>query len=283
MNPTSQIDYLVIGHLTQDLVPGAAVLGGTAAYSAKTALSLGLNVAIITIGHFPDPIKELEGIQLMIHQSEVSSTFENINTPGGRIQYIHHVAPQITPEHIPDAWRNPKIVHLGPIANEVRPDLVNIFPNSFIGLTPQGWMRTWDDRKRIHSKHWDDASTMLPKADAAVLSVEDVENDESKIDEMIELSRTLVVTESYSGARVYHQGEFRYFHAPEKCQVDPTGAGDIFATCFFSLFHQYGDPWQAAEFATEIAASSVTRPGLLAPPSVDDITQVLLEMVPNSR
>jgi hypothetical protein len=42
------IDYLVIGHLTQDIIPDGFRLGGTAAYSALTARALGLRVGIVT-------------------------------------------------------------------------------------------------------------------------------------------------------------------------------------------------------------------------------------------
>ena len=41
-------DYLVIGHITADVVPGGTTPGGTALYAARTAARLGLRVAIVT-------------------------------------------------------------------------------------------------------------------------------------------------------------------------------------------------------------------------------------------
>lgn len=45
------VDYLVIGHVTQDLTPSGPVLGGTAAYAALTARAMGLRVGVVTACH----------------------------------------------------------------------------------------------------------------------------------------------------------------------------------------------------------------------------------------
>ena len=42
-------EYLVVGNVTKDLLPGGGyVLGGTATYSAIAALRLGLRVGVLT-------------------------------------------------------------------------------------------------------------------------------------------------------------------------------------------------------------------------------------------
>ena len=62
---------------------------------------------------------------------------------------------------------------------------------------------------------------------------------------------------------VYFGDEVRSVPAPRVTMVDPTGAGDIFATAFLTRLHQTGgDPWEAARFANNIAAQSVTVSGL---------------------
>ena len=43
--PIAPIDYLIIGHLTQDLTPSGPMLGGTASYASLTARALGLRSA----------------------------------------------------------------------------------------------------------------------------------------------------------------------------------------------------------------------------------------------
>ena len=45
-------------------------------------------------------------------------------------------------------------------------------------------------------------------------------------------------------------------------EVDPTGAGDVFAASFVIGLHQRGDPVWAADFACAAAAFAVESPGL---------------------
>jgi sugar/nucleoside kinase (ribokinase family) len=257
-----RIDYLVIGHLTRDITPEGGRIGGTAAYSALTARALGLRVGIVTSwGNDTEP-GELKQVPIVNYPTETSSTFENIYTPQGRIQYIHHVAPSLDFHLIPEAWRSAAIIHLGPVAQEVEPGMVRRFPNGLVGVTPQGWLRTWDEQNRIQSSEWPEAAFVLRQAGAAVISVEDVSRDEERIEEMATHCPVLAVTEAYQGARLYWNGDVRRFRPPTVQEVEATGAGDIFAAAFFIRLHQTRDPWEAARFATQLAAYSVTRVGL---------------------
>ena len=275
------IDYLVIGHITQDLTPNGPLLGGTASYSSLTAKALGLRVGIVTayntekLGMPP----ELEGITLSVVPSEETTTFENIYTPGGRIQYLHHRAAELNASHIPETWRNTPIVHMGPLDNEIDPGLVRFFSESLVGLTPQGWLREWDDKGRVRLGEWPEARYVLEKASAAVISIEDVQGDESRIDEMLGSIRILVVTEGAAGCRVYWNGDLRRFRAPATQEVDPVGAGDIFAAAFFYRLANTRDPWEAARFANQIASKSVTRRGILGVPTPEEVEAALVEVI----
>ncbi len=274
------IDYLIIGHLTQDVIPTGFSLGGTASYASRTARALGARVGIVTSTASDLQTPELHGITVNNHPSEFTSTFENTITPHGRIQHIHHQADELHEGMIPTTWRNAPIVHLGPIANEVSPRLAAAFPNSFVGITPQGWMRGWDEKGLIHFKDWPEASYVLSHVSAAVFSIEDVENDESRIEAMLPYARILVVTEGAAGARVYWNGDVRTIRPPQVVEVEPTGAGDIFAAAFFIRLNTTRDPWEAARFATQVAARSVTRKGLDSTPSEDEMMEFLMEITP---
>lgn len=273
------IDYLVIGHLTQDLTPEGPKLGGTAAFAALTARALGLRVGIVSSCSNDTPLKILEGIQLAILPSEYSTTFENINTPNGRIQHIFHVAPNLDISMVPETWRNAPIIHLGPVAQEVEPTLVRYFPNALIGLTPQGWLRSWDKQGRVHASEWPEARYVLEKSTAVVLSIEDVQNDEDRIEEMASSIRILVVTEAAEGARLFWNGDVRRFRPPKVVEIDPIGAGDIFSALFFYRLHTTRDPWEAVRFATYLSAYSVTRPGLAGIPTPEEIQACKIEIL----
>jgi len=238
-------------------------MGGTAAYSAKTAQVLGCHTAVLTSTAADYPFGEaMTGIDICRVEAENTTTFENVYTPHGRQQTIHAVANRLNAEHVPEAWRRASIVHLGPIANEVDPEIVSAFTNSIIGFTPQGWMRRWDEDGRVFAREWPDAPRILPQAAAVILSKEDLLDDE-----MLPLyrrwSRLLVLTQGRAGCTVFIGDDERHFPAPRVKEVEPTGAGDIFAAAFLvRLYQTAGNPWEAARFANKIAAQSVTQAGI---------------------
>lgn len=280
--PIEPIDYLVVGHLTRDLLPqGGTRLGGTAAYASLTARATGLRVGVLTSCEECLNAIELEqaGIRVVGMRSESTTTFENIQTEKGRVQYIHNVAPTIDLSMVPEAWRSTPIVHLGPVAREVDPNIIRAFPTSLIGLTVQGWLRGWDDQGRVKYSDWPEASYVLQQAGAAVMSIEDVRGDESLIDEMASSIRILIVTEGAAGARIYWNGDLRRISAPRMNEVDAVGAGDIFAAAFFIRLHSTRDPWEAARFATYLAAQSVKRAGLEGIPTPDEVQAGLVEVL----
>ncbi|MFH1634229.1 MAG: ribokinase, partial [Chloroflexota bacterium] len=140
MQPTTRpdpIDYLLIGHIARDLTPDGSKLGGTAAYAALTAHALGLRVGVVTSWGDEFPLGPLSKISIANTPTDNSTTFENIYTSEGRLQIIHHVAPSLDFDMIPESWRDAPIVHLGPIAQEVAPTLTRRFPHSLVGVTPQ--------------------------------------------------------------------------------------------------------------------------------------------------
>lgn len=278
--PIEPIDYLVIGHITQDLTPSGPVLGGTATYSALTARAFGLRVGIVTSVAETLEMPELAGIRVINRPADVTTTFENIITPAGRVQRIHHRAPELDISLVPETWRSAPLVHLGPVAQEVDPKMVRSFSDSLVGLTLQGWLRGWDQQGHVSFTDWPEATYVLPKANAAVLSIEDVRGDEHLIEELLTSIRILVVTEGAGGARLYWNGDVRTFRPLEMKEVDAIGAGDIFATSFFIRLQQTRDPWEAARFATRLASISVTRPGLSGVPTPAEVQENLIEVLP---
>jgi len=272
------IDYLLIGHLTIDLTPEGMRLGGTATYSALTAIALGLRVGVVTSWAGEIPLGPLSSIPIISYPTDNSTTFENIYTETGRVQKIHHIAPKLDYYQVPEPWRTAPIVHLGPVSQEVEPSLVRNFPDALIGVTPQGWLRSWNKEGLISHTEWPEARFVLERSGAAVISADDVEGDESRIEEMASYCRTLVVTDNREGCRIFWNGDLRRLRPPMVKEVDPTGAGDIFATAFFTRLYSTRDPWEAARFATQLAALSVTRPGLQAIPTQDEIKESMIQV-----
>ena len=274
------IDYLLIGHLTRDLTADGERLGGTVAYSALMAAAMGMRVGIVTSWGNEFKIEPYLGSASIINApTEFSTTFENKTTSNGRVQVIHNVATPLDIHLIPEDWRDALIVHLAPVAQEVDPSLVRHFPNSMICVTPQGWLREWDQNGLVSRAEWPEASFVLERAAATVLSFEDMHRDEDRIAELVISSQVLAVTEGEHGVRAYWNGDIRRIRAPEVKQADTVGAGDIFATAFFIRFRQTKNPWEAARFAAELASISVTRSGLESIPTPEEIKFATVEVI----
>jgi hypothetical protein len=273
------VDYLVIGHLSCDITPEGLKLGGTAAYSSLTGAALGLRVGVITAWGGELPLDVLDKVIVQYIPTNTSTTFENKASPSGRIQHVHHIAPDLSYENIPETWRHAPIIHIGPIAGEGKSLVNSSFSSSLLGLTPQGWLRKWDGDGRVSPGEWPEARDMLSKAGVAVLSIEDVGGDEDAIESMATACKVLAVTEGPAGARLYWNGDLRRFRAHSFEEVDATGAGDIFAAAFFWRLYQTRDPWAAARFATHLASFSVKRPGLDGIPTQEEIQTCLVEVL----
>jgi len=277
--PLQPLDYLVIGHVTQDLTQNGPRLGGTAAFSALTARALGSRVGVVTSGNEETSMKALDGIPIISIPSEYTTTFENIyNSEAGRTQILHHQAAHIPFDLVPEVWRSTPIIHLGPVAQELDSELPKNLSPSLLGITPQGWMRTWDDDGHIIPCKWQNADSILPQAATVAISREDVGGDEEWIEAMAHQTQVLAVTEAEAGAVLYWNGDRRRFRAPAVKEVDATGAGDIFATAFFIRLHETRDPWEAARFATQLSARSVMRVGLEGIPTQQEIDECLMEV-----
>ena len=275
------VDYLVVGHIAADITPTGIQLGGTVSFAALTARMLGMRVGIVTSSGEGAPLQALDGIQLVNVHSEHSTTFENIKTDNGRRQILHHQAALIHLEHIPQVWRNAPIIHLAPIARELDMSLPEQLSGSLLGITPQGWMRAWDEKGQVTATAWDaNASEQaLRHAGAVVMSVEDINRDLELVEEMAHQTRLLCLTEGEAGAVLHWNGDRRRFRPPVMQEVDSTGAGDIFAAAFFVRLYHTRDPWEAARFATQLAARSVTRIGLNGIPTSQEIEECLMEVL----
>ncbi|MCB9146600.1 MAG: ribokinase [Anaerolineales bacterium] len=273
------VDYLLIGHVAVDLTPSGKQLGGTVSYSALTALAMGMRVGIVTSAGEDAPLHLLDGVQIVNIPSKTSTIFENVYTESGRKQTLHGQAERITYEHIPQAWQNAPVVHLAPIAQEVDPTLTEMFPASWVGVTPQGWMRAWDEKGSVFAKAWENSEQVLSRVGGVVMSLEDINHDLELVEWMAHHTRLLCLTEGENGAVLHWHGDRRRYRPLSVKEVDATGAGDIFTAGFFTRLYQTKDPWEAARFATHLAAYSVTRVGLLGIPTHEEIEHCKMEVL----
>lgn len=260
-------DFLAIGHITRDLLPdGSWRLGGAVTYAALTAARLGLRPAIVTSGP-PDVLAALDAvlpdISLSIVPSVEATTFENIYTVQGRQQFLHGRAAPLMLSAVPGTWRDAPIVLLGPVAQEIDSSIVGGFPNSLVAATPQGWLRQWDADGVVTPSSLANAGMLLPHLRALILSPEDIGAlADTVIGEWARIVPLIAVTCSRDGAYVWENGaRSDVFAGYPAHEVDPTGAGDVFAAAFLCELHETGDAARAIDFANQVAACSVEAVG----------------------
>jgi sugar/nucleoside kinase (ribokinase family) len=264
MNP----DYLMLGHITSDLLPdGTTIPGGTALYAARTAQRLGRHPGIVSAqATLPADWPSSVPVATVSHSS--APIFENRYTPNGRIQFLHGDALPLVATDIPTAWRTPAIVHLGPILAETPLTLVDAFPEALIGMTPQGMMRRWQKPfpSQIEYIPFDPAPELLKKVDILVMSIEDVHGDRSVAERYADHCGIVALTYGAKGADIFIDGSPIHIPAYPANEVDPTGAGDVFAAALLVRYQETRDAVVAAYFAAVVAATSVEGLGISAIP-----------------
>ena len=268
-------DYLLLGHFTRDVLPdGTTAPGGTSLYAALTAHRLGRQVAVVSAPaelppDWPDTIA------VAFHPSPAPPTFENRYTSQGRQQILHAASEPITLEDIPLAWRDAPVVHLGPVLGETPEQLVQLFPNALLGVTPQGWMRAWGPilPAAVRYRPWRPDPDLLRRIDALVLSIEDVKGDEGLVARYARDCRLVVLTRGALGATLFLHGKAHHVAAFPAVERDPTGAGDVFAAALLARLHETGDPFAAARFAACVAAGSVEDVGAQGIPTRAGVEQ----------
>ena len=188
---------------------------------------------------------------------------------------VRGVAGSLGVNQVPAAWRESAIVHLGPLVQEVDPRMADAFPTSLVGVTPQGWLRAWREDGLVSAVRWESAERVLARADVVILSMEDLGDDREELERLRGLARLLVLTDGRHGATVYDGSRVTRVPAFDVQEVDPTGAGDVFAAAFFVRLHETQDPVEAARFANCEASFLVEAQGTSRVPTREQVEERL--------
>jgi len=271
------VDYVLIGHMTADLTPQGRRVGGTVSYAIRTAYSFGLRVGLLTSAQPNDPLlQELASYgQIVVIPAEHTTTFENIYTPQGRTQYVRAVAGAILAEHVPPAWRSAQLLHVGPVAGEGESlELLDCFGQARWMVTLQGWLRQWDASGLVQFKAWF-RPMILQRLEMLVFSEEDISQQPGLLHQIAPYTKHLLYTQAEHGGLHLQNGLPTSFRSPSVKAVDPTGAGDIFATSALCALYLTGSIRRAVQIAAALAANSVTRVGVAGVPNPAEIKMAL--------
>lgn len=276
--PGAAPDFLVIGHVVQDLTdePGEWRLGGAAAYASLLARNFGLRTAVLTSCADDLPLDELlPGIEARVVPADATTQMRNVYSgpDSRRTQRVPQRAADLTAQDLPGAWRDARIILLGPVAGEIGPALAGAFSSgTLIGAGAQGWLREIGADEVVRPIPYDrwDAARMLQHVRALFLSDEDLppEDAPAALAEWSALVDVLAFTRGYAGADVCSDGDWRRIEAFAATPTDLTGAGDVFAAAFLIRYADTGDPWEAARWGAAAASLVIEGPGVEGMPTL---------------
>jgi hypothetical protein len=258
------LDFVAVGHVTIDRVSGKRRLGGAAAFAALTAARLGLRSGILTSAAPTFPYWDsLDGVEIHCQQAARTTEFENIYEGSRRRQRVLAQADALTEAglaSIRGRLRDDAAVLYCPVVHEVQLPLAPLAPRGLSGVAPQGFFRRWKPHGLVESCDWEDASTALARADVVSMSEDDHLAPEELAEEFP--GRAFAVTKGAKGARIYSEGDIFDLPAFTAVEVDPTGAGDVFAASFLLALRGRRPVLRAARFAACVASFAVEAPGI---------------------
>lgn len=264
-------DFLVIGHLVKDLGPDGWRPGGTVTFASLLAQRMGLSVGVVTrAGPDVDCRALLPQAEVICSPSDATICFDNRYVDGRRRQWVSAGAATITPAHVPLAWRTARIVLLGPVWPEMSPELSELFPGSLVGVSAQGWLRRRDAQGQVRRQHWR-GTPFWRGAQVLFVSEEDLGRGREDLHRWASEVPIVAFTKGWRGARVFAAGRWRRLPPFPGQEVDPTGAGDVFAAGFLVRLWETGDIGEAARFGGAAASLSVAATGAEGVPTREQI------------
>jgi sugar/nucleoside kinase (ribokinase family) len=255
-----RFDYVTVGHVTVDVLGERRQPGGGAFYSALQAARLGLRTLIVTRG-VPDELRTLldrysSELEVAIEPAAQTTTLETWGAGNSRRQRLRAWAGPFDETIALDA----AIVHVAPIARET-PRAWRGEETRFVGLTPQGLVRAWNENGEI-SRVALDAERLPRRWDAAVLSAGERESCGALI-EGSSPGAVVAVTAGALPTRILRRGRRPLAVTPPSIEAprDDLGAGDVFAAAFFVALSEGRDVAGAAAYGNAAAAVRIAGVG----------------------
>ena len=251
---------LAVGHVTWDKVPGGEVLGGAVTYACLAARKLGWEAAALTTaGSDFVPERDLPGVAVFRRDAKTTTRFQHLYDEAGvRHQVLLSRSDDVDLSVLPDSWRSPDALLLAPVAGEVGGGLATAFEAEVVGAAAQGWLRDFDEDGSVSARAWPTARADLAGVHVLFLSAEDLPEAASKSRELLGIVPIVALTRGWEGLTLLTRDFARDVPSLPRQEVDPTGAGDVFAAAFLVRYHETHDAVEASAFAA-CAASCVVE------------------------
>jgi sugar/nucleoside kinase (ribokinase family) len=266
------LDYTTVGHVTADvLADGSRRAGGGAFYSALQAARLGWHARIVTRG-VPAEVERLLApyaaeLEVEVAQAPQTTTLATSIAGGARSQRVLAWAGEIGAKVAVDT----DVLHVAPVARETGAHWRG--RAGFVGLTPQGLVRTWAQLGAPIDAQALDLALLPARCDAIVISSDERESCAALLCEAGgptgagRAARPLLAVTDAAGPTELHLADGRRASVPVAPVAEPRddmGAGDVFAAAFFVALAEGSPPETAAAFANAAAAVRIAGNGAAA-------------------
>jgi sugar/nucleoside kinase (ribokinase family) len=109
----------------------------------------------------------------------------------------------------------------------------------------------------VTAAEWRDPAAALAGVHVLFLSEHDLPPSSAGPDALLQYVPIVAVTRGWRGVTILTRDARHDVPALPREEVDPTGAGDVFAAAFLVRYHETGDPIEAAAFASCAASCAV--------------------------
>ena len=144
--------------------------------------------------------------------------------------------------------------------DEIPLQIIDLFPESLIVASIQGWTRRIGINGRVYASSWEGLG-VLPRIDVAICSRQDAYSKEDIV-HWSNLARVLIVTNGSHGVTVYSGESVFELESLNVTEIDPTGAGDVFSAAFAVRFFETGNLLESSDFAS-VSYTHLTLPTIL--------------------
>jgi sugar/nucleoside kinase (ribokinase family) len=250
---------LAVGHVTWDRLPDRQTLGGAVTYAALAARKLGWEAAVLTAaGPDFEAARHLPDVQVFASAGPATTRFTNLyEADGTRRQILSQRAGVVDLALLPDSWRDPDVLFLGPVAGEVPAGSATAFEAGVVGAGAQGWLRAFDAEGNVTAREWADPAADLTGVHVLVLSEHDLPRAGERARAFLTFVPIVALTRGWEGATLYTRDGAQQVPGLPREEIDPTGAGDVFAAALLVGYHETGDVAEAAAFAACAASCAV--------------------------
>jgi 1D-myo-inositol 3-kinase len=190
-----------------------------------------------------------------------TTVFENVYAPGGvRTQRVLAAAAPLYPGRLPAAWREPDVLLLAPVLGEVDPAaFVAATRARAVGLCVQGLVREVRPDGIVIPRRLEPSAGGLAGVGAAFVGEDEAAGQPDLVASLAAVVPIVVLTRGARGCEVHAGGRVQRVGVHPAHEVDPTGAGDVFAAAFLLALASGAEPAEAARLGA--AAGSIVVEG----------------------